>query len=126
MAARPPEGWLLKAYDGDVLVDLIHAPSGGAISDEHFARAEQLEVLAQPMLVASSTDILATKVLSLTEQEPDFGRSLAIARTLREQIDWDLLWGQTSASPFARAFRALCEGLGISVEPLPVAGGDLP
>src|SRR3954447_24344059 len=25
---RPPEGWLLKAFDGDVLVDLIFGPQG--------------------------------------------------------------------------------------------------
>src|SRR5947208_15963776 len=23
---KPPEGWLLKAYDGDVLIDLIFSP----------------------------------------------------------------------------------------------------
>ena len=26
---RPPEGWLLKAYDGDTLIDLIFHPVGG-------------------------------------------------------------------------------------------------
>src|SRR5205085_9347618 len=25
---RPPENWLLKAYDGEALVDLIYEPSG--------------------------------------------------------------------------------------------------
>src|SRR4051812_7407417 len=25
---RPPEGWLVKAWDGDVLVDLIYRPTG--------------------------------------------------------------------------------------------------
>ncbi len=25
---RPPEEWLVKAWDGEILVDLIHGPSG--------------------------------------------------------------------------------------------------
>ena len=36
----PPEGWLLKAWDGDVLVDLIFEPRGGPIDDE-LARARR-------------------------------------------------------------------------------------
>jgi len=43
---RPPEGWLVKAWDGNVLVDLIFRPAGGAIGDEHFERATVLEVAA--------------------------------------------------------------------------------
>src|SRR5205085_11770380 len=31
---RPPEGWLVKAWDGDVLVDLIYGPSGVSGSEE--------------------------------------------------------------------------------------------
>ena len=26
---RPPEGWLVKAFDGEILVDLIFHPAGG-------------------------------------------------------------------------------------------------
>src|SRR6476660_9631514 len=38
---KPPEGWLLKAYDGDVLIDLIFDPQGGPIDDAIFDRAEE-------------------------------------------------------------------------------------
>src|SRR5215213_7322205 len=31
-AERPTEDWLLKAHDGDVLVDLIHHPTGFEIT----------------------------------------------------------------------------------------------
>jgi hypothetical protein len=113
---QPPEEWLYKAYDGPVLVDLIFRPAGGPIGDEHFARATELEVLAQTMLVASIDDVLVTKLLALTEQEPDFGPVLEIARALREQIDWDFVRTRSGASPFAKAFFTLVEGLGI-VEP---------
>lgn len=87
---RPPEGWLLKAWDGDVLVDLIFQPAGGPVDDGHFERAERLEVMAQPLLVASLDDVLTTKLLALTEQDLDFGPVLELARALREQIDWPL------------------------------------
>ena len=55
---QPPEHWLLKAHDGDVLVDLIFQPAGGAVDGAHFERATQMEVLGQSMLVASVDDVL--------------------------------------------------------------------
>jgi hypothetical protein len=112
-AERPPEGWLLKAWDGEVLVDLIFHPSGGPIDDAHFARAERMEVMAQSMLVASLDDVLATKLLALTEQDLDFGPVLELARALREQIDWRAVRSRTNGSPFAAAFYVLVEQLGI-------------
>ena len=110
---RPPEDWLLKAWEGDNLVDLIFRPAGGEIDDEHFARASRLEVNAQRLLVASIDDVLVTKLLALSEQEPDYRPILEVARALREQIDWTDVARRTHASPFARAFFTLGEGLGI-------------
>lgn len=112
-AERPPEDWLVKAYDGDVLVDLIFRPAGGPVTDEHFGRAIEAEVMAQRLRVASVDDVLATKLLALTEQEPDFRDVLVVARALREQIDWEFVEERSSSSPFARAFFALVDGLGI-------------
>jgi hypothetical protein len=110
---RPPEGWLYKAYDGSVLVDLIFHPAGGPITDDHFARATWLEVGAQALLVASIDDVLVTRLLALTEQEPNFQGVLELARALREQIDWPFVRSQSDSSPFAKAFFTLIEGLGI-------------
>jgi hypothetical protein len=59
---RPPEGWLLKAWDGDVLVDLIFHPSGGQVDEAYFMRATPLEVAAQPLLVASLDDVSLMKL----------------------------------------------------------------
>ncbi|MGH3134505.1 MAG: hypothetical protein ACRDNY_12350 [Gaiellaceae bacterium] len=112
-AERAPEEWLYKAYDGPVLVDLIFRPAGGPITDEHFERAEWLEVGAQNLLVASIDDVLVTKLLALTEQNPDFQAVLELARALREQVDWTFVRTLSSSSPFARAFFTLVEGLGI-------------
>jgi hypothetical protein len=119
----PAEDWLLKAYDGDVLIDLIFSPSGGPIDDSWFERGEQIEVLAARMCVASLEDVLVTKLLALTEQEPDFASVLAVARMLREQIDWEEVRERTDSSPFARAYFTLVEGLGIvEREPAEQAG----
>ena len=108
-----PEGWLRKAWDGEILVDLIFSPSGGPVGDEHFERGEQLEVMAQPLLVASLDDVMVTKLLSISEQEPDFQGVLELARSLREQIDWEDVRARTQGSPFAKAFFTLVEELGI-------------
>jgi hypothetical protein len=112
---RPPEEWLLKAHDPDVgvLVDLIFDPSGGPITEEWLARAEELEVMAMRMPVATLEDVFVTKLLSVVEQEPDFSASLEMARSLREQIDWAEVRERTEASPFAKAFFTLVEELGI-------------
>ncbi len=110
---RPPEGWLLKAHDGPVLVDVIFHPAGGPIGDEHFARATTMEVGAQPLPVASIDDVLVTKLLAISEQEPNFQPVIELARALREQIDWEFVRVRTEDSAFARAFFTLVEGLGI-------------
>jgi len=111
---KPPEPWLLKAYDGDVMIDLIFAPSGGPVDDEWLGRAEEVEVSAMRMPVATLEDVLVTKLLSLTEQEPDYSAALEVARAVREQIDWDEVRRRTAGSPLARAFFTLVEGLGIA------------
>ena len=112
----PPEGWLLKAWDGDTLIDLIHSPAGGTVDDGYFDRVEEMEVAAQRLPVASLGDVLTTKLMALNEQDPDLSSVLELARSLREQIDWEFVRARTDASPFARAFFTLVEELGI-VEP---------
>ena len=112
--STPPEGWLLKAHDDEILVDLIYRPAGGPIGDDHFERATPMELMAQPVLVASIDDVLTTKLMALTEQEPDFRSVLELARSLREQIDWDFVRARTESSPFAAAFFTLVEALGIA------------
>src|SRR5437764_10614769 len=53
---RPPEGWLVKAWDGDVLIDLIFRPTGFEVDDRFLARCEELNVHAVPMPVMSMDD----------------------------------------------------------------------
>ncbi|HEY2544015.1 MAG TPA: nucleotidyltransferase [Gaiellaceae bacterium] len=114
---RPPEGWLVKAWHPNgTLVDLIYSPAGGPITVDAIENAPEIEVMALRVRVIALEDLLMTKLLALNEQEPDFGSVLELARALREQIDWDDVRVRTDASPFARAFFTLVEGLGI-VEP---------
>jgi predicted nucleotidyltransferase len=110
---RPPEDWLHKVWDGDVLVDLVFCPSGGPVTDEWLDRAEEREVMAMRLPVLSLEDLMVTKLLALREQEPDYAAVLKIARTLREQVDWDEVRERTAESAFARAFFTLVEGLDI-------------
>lgn len=112
-ADRPPEDWLHKVWDGDVLIDLIFCPSGGPVSDEWLERAEEREVMAMRLPVISLEDLMVTKLLALKEQEPDYADVLKVARALREQIDWRQVHERTADSPFARAFFTLVEGLEI-------------
>ena len=110
---KPPEGWLYKAWDGDVLVDLIFKAVGHEVDDELFERAEVLEVNAVSMNVMALDDILVTKLLALDEHAIDLERHLEFARALRERIDWQNVRERTEESPYAKAFFTLIEELGI-------------
>jgi len=110
---RPPEDWLFKIWDGDVFVDLIFRTSAGPVTNEMFERADELEVYAVRMKVAALEDVMVTKLMALDEQDLDFGGSLEVARSLREQIDWAYVRERTQESPYARAFFFLCEELGV-------------
>jgi hypothetical protein len=110
---RPPEDWLVKAWDGDTLVDLIFYPKGMPIDDDVLARGEELSVLGMEIVVMALEDVMVTKLMALTEHSLRYERLLQIARALREQIDWDDVRRRTEKSPFARAFFVLLEGLEI-------------
>jgi len=112
-AETPPEGWLLKAYDGDILIDLIFHPQGGPVGDAIFDRAEDMEVYAMRMRVAPLEDVFTEKLLALSEQNLDFGSVLELARSLREQVDWEDVRRRTDDSPFAKAFFTLIDELEI-------------
>lgn len=120
---KPPEGWLYKAWDGDIPVDLIFQPKGMEIDDEVIARGEDMEVLAMPLRVMALEDVLCTKLLSLHEHFVDYSGLLPMARSLREKVDWDEVRRRTERSPFARAFFTLVEGIGIIGDADPAAAG---
>lgn len=114
----PPEDWLLKAWDGNVLVDLIFAPVGLRIDDELFDSADRMNVFAIHMPVMRLEDVFATKLLSLNDHYLDYAGLLKLVRAVREQVDWDEVRDRIRSSPYARAFFALLDELDV------VAGGQ--
>jgi hypothetical protein len=111
---RPPEEWLVKAWDGDVLVDVIFAPTGLEVTDEVLARGDEMRLLSITTRVMALEDVLASKLLALDEHSLEYTKLLRVARAVREQIDWDALRARTAPSPFAQAFFTLAEGLGVA------------
>jgi len=119
---KPPEGWLYKAWDGDILVDVIFQPRGLEVTDEVFARGETREVLAISVNLMALEDVFATKLLSIDEHNCDYQSVLLMARSLREQIDWEQLHERVGDYPFAQAFFVLVEALEIVPAPERAAG----
>jgi Uncharacterised nucleotidyltransferase len=113
---RPPEGWLYKAWDGDVLVDLIFDPKGQPIDDATFERSERVSVFGLELRAMALDDVLITKLRALHEHNLDYDPLLQMARAIRERIDWDRVRANTEDSPYARAFFTLVEGLAL-IEP---------
>jgi hypothetical protein len=122
---KPPEEWLYKAWDGDVLIDLIFQPRGLNVDDEVIERGDLLHVLGITIPVMSIEDVLATKLLALHEHELDYTGAVRIARAVREQVDWRYLRSRTHDSPYAAAFFVLCEELAIAPAGLWSTGADV-
>ncbi len=112
----PPENWLVKAWDGDILVDLIHHPTEMPITDEVIERGEVISVLSMELRAMALEDVICTKLGALSEHHLRYETLLAISRALREKIDWDHVRKRTEHLPFARAFFVMIEGLGIIEE----------
>ena len=111
---KPPEGWLYKAWDDHVLVDLIFDPTGITVDDAFIDGAEEAEVHAVRMRVLRPEDVLVTKLLALKEHSLDYDGLLEISRAVREQIDWDEVRRRTEESPYAKAFLTLVDELEVS------------
>jgi hypothetical protein len=119
---RPPEEWLFKAWSGEVMIDVIFCPAGLEMTDEVFERADQLSVLAITTPVMALNDVLTTKLHALDEHALDYTRLIGIARSLREQVDWQQLRARAGHTPYAKAFFTLVQELGIA--PAPAGAGS--
>jgi hypothetical protein len=110
---RPPEGWLVKAFDDDRMVDLIFRLSGHADTRALLERAEEISVVSVPMPVLSATDLVISWLQAFSEHHADFAMALTNVRPLREQVDWSRVRDQTAGTPFPDAFWVLLQRLGI-------------
>ena len=61
----------------------------------------------------SATQLMVHKLLSYSQHYCDFARGLPLARSLREQIDWDRVRKETAHSPYAEAFLVLLDRLDV-------------
>jgi hypothetical protein len=120
---KPPEEWLYKAWDGDVLIDIIFQPSGLTPDDDVMARGDTLNVMSMELPVMAIEDVLVTKINALTEHSLRYEGLLEMARALREQIHWQKVRERANDTPFARAFFVMLEGLDILPD-VPPKDGD--
>jgi hypothetical protein len=109
----PPEGWLVKAYEDDRLIDLIYMPVQRPVTDSTLADTDEIAVNACHMPVLSATELMIHKMLTWSAHYCDFARGLPVARSLREQIDWVRVFRETDQSPYAHAFLVLIDQLGV-------------
>jgi Uncharacterised nucleotidyltransferase len=113
VAERPPEDWLVKVYDDGRLVDLIYRPVETPVTEATFEDTVIRPVDAIHMPVLSATQLMVHKLLSFSQHYCDFARGLPLARSLREQIDWDRVRKETAHSPYAEAFLILLDRLDV-------------
>lgn len=112
-AERPPEDWLVKVYDDGRMVDLIHRPIETPVTDETLTDTVLRTVDAIQMPCLSATQLMVHKLLSYSQHYCDFATGLPLARSLREQIDWDRVGKETVDSPYAEAFLVLLDRLDV-------------
>ena len=111
---EPAEDWLFKVVeDEDTFVDVLWEVSGHPVDDGLVERASGLQVLGVEMPVLSATDVVVTKLLALDEHYCDFAKTLPVARSLREQVDWARVREVTGDNDFAVVFLILLDRLGI-------------
>ena len=111
---HPPEDWLFKVFLDGAMVDVLHRIGGVPVEPSLLERAVETEVLSIHMPVLSATDLLAGKMVALSEHACDYGKVLPSARALREQVDWDELRAVVTGNPYAEAFLLLAQRLRIA------------
>jgi predicted nucleotidyltransferase len=110
---RPPEDWLVKAYQGPLCVDLIHTLANGPVDAAMLERAEELPVESVRMPVLAATDLLTAKLAAMWEHSCDLEPVLGMARTLREQIDFAAVAAAVDGHAYGEAALFLLRRLGI-------------
>ncbi|MDA0636000.1 nucleotidyltransferase [Nonomuraea sp. MCN248] len=120
--AKPPEDWLVKAYDDGRLVDLIFRVSDREVTDELLDRAEPMKASAVIVPVLEATDLVISWLMPLSEHACDYGALLPQVRALREQVNWGRVAAVTGSSPYAATFLTLLERLGVLESPIEPSG----
>ncbi|MFC4533501.1 hypothetical protein [Sphaerisporangium dianthi] len=123
--AKPPEDWLVKAFDeGDRLVDLIFRIEERPITAEMISRSDMINTAALNLPVLDATDLVISWILPMSEHSCDYGSILPQVRALREQVDWDRVAVVASTSPYASTFLTLLDRLGVACPKPPQENAD--
>ncbi|GII76636.1 hypothetical protein Sru01_16180 [Sphaerisporangium rufum] len=121
---KPPEDWLVKAFDeGDRLVDLIFRIHERDVTAEMIDRSDLINTAALSLPVLDATDLVISWILPMSEHSCNYGAMLPQVRALREQVDWDRVAAVASVSPYASTFLTLLDRLGVAC---PKPPGDHP
>ncbi|MFG2555823.1 hypothetical protein [Streptomyces sp. NPDC048581] len=109
----PPEDWLMKTtcfgQDVDFLFELAHRP----VTADVLARAQDVPVDSVHMPVLAPTDLMRGLIEAFSEHYCDFGPVLAVARALREKVDWEDVRNSCGDEPMPAAFFFLLERLNV-------------
>lgn len=125
--ARPPEDWLVKAFDEEgVLVDLIFSLAERPVTEAMLARAEPINTAALSLPVLEATDLVISWILPLSEHACDYGSLLPMVRAMREQVNWDRVASVVAPSPYASTFVTLLERLHIIAPTSPTPDATWP
>ena len=111
---RPPEDWLFKVGCEGQQVDVLHRVVGVPVDVELLQRSTEMDLLGIRLPVLPATDLVSSKLRSMTEHYCDFGRLLPHVRAVREQVDWRRLRTEVAGNDFAVAFLFLADRLGIA------------
>ncbi|RCG32070.1 hypothetical protein DQ384_05980 [Sphaerisporangium album] len=123
--AKPPEDWLVKAFDEeDRLVDLIFRIEERPITAEMISRAHMINTAALSLPVLDATDLVISWIMPMSEHSCDYGSMLPQVRALREQVNWDRVAEVVSVSPYASTFLTLLDRLGVACPKPPADDAD--
>ena len=120
---RSAVGWSMPGegasptWRGRVCVHLlcsIAEPMGPLVTDDLIMGADEIEFDGVTMRFERLEEDMVSKLLALSEAEPEFGKALHVARCVREQVDWAEVRRRTQGSPFARAFFEIADSLEIT------------
>jgi hypothetical protein len=110
---EPPEDWLFKVFTNGAMVDVIFRDADRTTGRDLVQKATVMQVLSVDMPVMPATELMVSKLSALDEHYCDLTMPLAVARALREQIDWELVERGVSDNDFAAAVLYLLRRLGI-------------
>ena len=102
-----------------MFVDVLHRLNGTPVDAETLAAVDELEVLGIRIPVLAPTDVVTTKLQSLSEHYCDFATLLPPIRAVREQLDWERIRRDTAEHDFAAAFLFLTDGWGSALRAAP-------